>query len=139
LEEAETRIEIEPPDIATLLPVLDGKSDWLGPSEYALSFEQNGHAPDSVRFCRVVVDRKSLLNWLSEPVTPVLSGSEVAEKILAAQRETPGLGIDKISPEIQKLDPYWNRDAIRKVAEQFKIVGRRGRPKKSAKIIPPEN
>jgi hypothetical protein len=139
LEEAESCIEIEASVAATLSPVLDGDGDWLGPVEYALNFERNGHAPDSVRFSRVVVDRKSLLSWLSEPLTAVLSGNDVAEMIRAAQRDTPGLGIDKIAPQIQKLDPYWTRDAIRKAAEESNIVGRRGRPKKSAKIIPTEN
>jgi hypothetical protein len=138
LEEADSRIEIEAPVAATLSPVLDGESDWLGPLEYALNFERDGHAPESVRFCRVVVDRKSLLNWLSEPSDAELSENQVAEMIRAAQRDTPGLGIDKIVPQIQKLDRYWTRDAIRMVAKNSDRVGRRGRPKKSAKIIPPE-
>jgi hypothetical protein len=139
LEDAESLIEIEAPVAATLSPVLDGDSDWLGPLEYALDFERNGHAPESVRFCEVGVDRSSLLNWLSEPSAAELSEKDVAEMFRAAQRDTPGQGIDKIAPQIQKLDPYWTRDAIRKAAEKSNIVGRRGRPKKSAKIIPTEN
>jgi hypothetical protein len=130
LEEAESRIEIEAPVAATLSPVLDGERDWLGPSEYAHSFELNGHAPSSVRFCRVVVDRKSLLECLSKPLTPKLSDLQIAEELRVIQRAHPGMGIDKMALEIKKRYPSLKPIAIRVVAKDCGIEGRRGRPKK---------
>jgi hypothetical protein len=136
LEQAESRIEIEAPVAATLSPVLDGDSDWLGPSEYARTFELNGHAPGSVSFSRVVVDRKSLLSWLSEHPKRTLSEREVEEKIRAAQRERTDLSIGEIVRKIRTEDPYWPRDQIAAIAKRNGVFGQRGRPKKFAETIP---
>jgi hypothetical protein len=60
------RIAIEPEVAATLSPVLNGPSDWLGKSEYADYFALDGNALHSVCFCNVLVERESLLRWLSK-------------------------------------------------------------------------
>jgi DNA-binding transcriptional LysR family regulator len=48
-----------------LIPVPFGGRDWLGPRLYADEYAEIGHAPQSVSFCEVMVDRQSLPGWLA--------------------------------------------------------------------------
>lgn len=133
----EERIAIEPEVAATLAPVLNGRSDWLGRSEYADNFALDGNAPHSVCFCDVLVERESLVRWLSNPSGKRLTAVQV-EEIL--KRLPLSMAIDNAVTMVQEKDPGWPRDAIRKFARKVGIQGKRGRPpKKSAEEIAREN
>ena len=74
------RMRIEPETLRELAPVPFGGCDWLGHRRYAEDYAEMGHAPQSVSFCHVAVERISLLKWLSGVSMRVPGLSEVDDK-----------------------------------------------------------
>jgi hypothetical protein len=59
------RITIGSDTLPDLIPVPFGGRDWLGPRLYADEYAEIGHAPQSVSFCDVRVERATLRKWLT--------------------------------------------------------------------------
>jgi hypothetical protein len=131
------RIVIESEALDDAAPVLFGGRDWLGPRRYAEEHAESGHAPQSVSFCDVRIERGSLLKWLSALATraPGLSEAEVRDLIRGEKTKDSSIGIGKIVQMVKSKDPLFPRDSVRKIARAMGIMGRRG--KKSREIIPP--
>jgi len=84
------RIVIEAETLHDLKPVPFGGRDWLGPRRYADEYAEIGHAPHSVSFCDVRVERASLLKWLTTVSTkaPGLREADVTKLVLVRRRRT---------------------------------------------------
>jgi hypothetical protein len=126
---------IEPSTLRDLSPVPLGGGDWLGPRRYADEYAETGHAPGSVSFCDVLIERKSLIKWL--PIlsvqAPRLSEADVRELLIDEKAEKRLMTIGAAERCVKTKDPLFPRDSIRKIARGLGIEGRRGRPKNSAK------
>jgi hypothetical protein len=84
------RIAIGSETLQDLIPVPFGSRDWLGPRRYADEYAEIGHAPHSVSFCGVMVERASLLKWLTTASikAPGLREADVTELVLSERRRT---------------------------------------------------
>jgi hypothetical protein len=128
------RIAIGAETLHGLIPVLFGGRDWLGPRRYADEYAEIGHAKHSVSFCEVMVERASLLKWLTTASikAPGLSEADVTKLVLSEKEKNPSVGIDKIAKIIQSKDPLFPREGIREIAHEMRVEGRRGRPRKNS-------
>jgi hypothetical protein len=108
--------------------------DWLGPRRYANDYAEIGHAPHSVSFCGVMVERTSLLKWLTtmSSKAPGLREADVTELVLSERGKDPSVSIAKIVKLVQSKDPLFPRERIREVAREMGVEGRRGRPRKNS-------
>jgi hypothetical protein len=59
-------LKIEPEFLANATLVIDGASDWIGPTRFADEYPERGQATESVDFVDVVVHRESLRRWLTD-------------------------------------------------------------------------
>jgi hypothetical protein len=111
-----------------------GGRDWLGPRRYADEYAEIGHAPHSVSFCGVMVERTSLLKWLTTASikAPGLREADVTELILSEKGKNPSVSIDKIVKLVQAKDPLFPRERIRQIAHKMRVEGKRGRPRKNS-------
>ena len=129
------RIAIESETLHDLIPVPFGGRDWLGPRRYADEYAEIGHAPHSVSFCGGMVERTSLLKWLTSASIKALPGlreADVTELVLSEKEKNPSVGIDKIVKLVQANDPLFSRAPIREIAREMGVEGRRGRPRKNS-------
>jgi hypothetical protein len=128
------RIAIESETLHDLIPVPFGGRDWLGPRRYADEYAESGHAPQSVSFCGVMVERTSLLKWLTTTSikAPGLREADVTELILSEKGKNPFVSIDKIVKLVQAKGPLFPREQIRQIAHKMRVEGRRGRPRKNS-------
>jgi DNA-binding MarR family transcriptional regulator len=65
LRQTSHRIVIGSEILPDLIPVPFGGRDWLGPRRYADEYAEIGHAPHSVSFCDVRIERATLRKWLT--------------------------------------------------------------------------
>jgi hypothetical protein len=109
-----------------LIPVPFGRRDWLGPRLYADEYAEIGHAPQSVSFCEVMVDRQSLLGWLTTVSTkaPQLREADVT-KLVLGEKMNPSVSIAKIVTLVQAKDPLFPREQIREIARKSGVEGKR--------------
>jgi hypothetical protein len=116
-----------------LIPVPFGRRDWLGSRLYADEYAEIGHAPQSVSFCEVMVDRQSLLGWLTTVSTkaPQLREADVT-KLVLGEKMNPSVSIAKIVTLVQAKDPLFPREQIREIARKSGVEGKRGRPRKNS-------
>jgi hypothetical protein len=129
------RIAIESETLHDLIPVPFGGRDWLGPRRYADEYAEIGHAPHSVSFCGVMVERTSLLKWLTSASIKALPGlreADVTELVLSEKEKNPSVGIGKIVKLVQAKDPLFSRERIREIAHKMRVEGTRGRPRKNS-------
>jgi len=128
------RIVIEAETLHDLKPVPFGGRDWLGPRRYVDEYAEIGHAPHSVSFCGVMVERTSLLKWLTTASikAPGLREADETELILSEKGKNPSVSIDKIVKLVQSKDPLFPRERIREIAHEMRVEGRRGRPRKNS-------
>jgi hypothetical protein len=135
LHQLSPRTLIEPSTLHDLSPVPLGGGDWLGPRRYADEYAETGHAPESVSFCDVLIERKSLIKWMPilSAQAPRLSEADVRKLLLDEKAEKLLMTIGAAEQLIKAKDPLFPRDSIRKIARGLGIEGRRGRPKNSAK------
>ena len=128
------RIAIGSETLHDLIPVPFGGRDWLGPRRYADEYAECGHAPHSVSFCGVMVERTSLLKWLTSASikAPGLREADVTELVLSEKEKNPSVSIDKIVKLVQANDPLFSRAPIREIAREMGVEGRRGRPRKNS-------
>jgi hypothetical protein len=133
LRQTGRRIVIGSETLPDLIPVPFGGRDWLGPRRYADEYPEIGHAPQSVRFYEVMVERESLLGWLATVAikAPRLSEAD-ATKLVLAEKENPSVSIAKIVTLVQAKDPLFPRERIREIARDMGVEGRRGRPRKNS-------
>ena len=103
------RIAIGSETLHNLIPVPFGGRDWLGPRRYADEYAETGHAPHSVSFCGVMVERTSLLKWLTTASikAPTLREADMTELILSEKGKNPSVSIDKIVKLVQSKDPLF--------------------------------
>jgi hypothetical protein len=130
------RTAIEPQALGELVPVPFGGRDWLGPREYADGYAERGWASQSVSFSEAMVERQSLLNWLTSISTRKhrgLSEGDVRNLIQNVKEQNSSVSIGRIENMVKSKDPLFPRDEIRKIARAEGVEGQRGRPKKSAK------
>jgi hypothetical protein len=127
------RITIGSATLPDLIPVPFGGRDWLGPRLYADEYAEIGHAPQSVSFCEVMVDRQSLLGWLTTVSTkaPQLREADVT-KLVLGEKMNPSVSIAKIVKMVQAKDPLFPREQIREIARKSGVEGKRGRPPKNS-------
>jgi hypothetical protein len=128
------RIALGPETLHDLIPVPYGGRDWLGPRRYADEYAEIGHAPLSVSFCEVKVERVSLLKWLTTVSIKAhgLSEADVTTLVLSEKEKNPSTSIDQIVKTVQSKDPLLPREWIREIARTMGIEGRRGRPSKNS-------
>jgi hypothetical protein len=128
------RMPIEPETLRDLVPVPFGGRDWLGPRRYAEDYAEIGHAPQSVSFCHVAVDRISLLKWLSgvSMRVPGLSEMDVTSLIRAERAKNPRAGVGQMEQLIKANDPLFPREMVRQLARKLGVKGRRGRKRKNS-------
>ena len=128
------RIAIGSETLHDLIPVPFGGRDWLGPRRYADEYAEIGHAPHSVSFCGVMVERTSLLKWLTSASikAPGLREADVTKLVLSEKEKNPSVGIGKIVKLVQAKDPLFSRERIREIAHKMRVEGRRGRPRKNS-------
>jgi hypothetical protein len=128
------RIVIESETLHDLKPVPFGGRDWLGPCRHADEYAEIGHAPHSVSFCDVRVERASLLNWLTTVSTkaPGLREADVTKLVLGEKEKNPFTSIDQIVKTVHSKDPLFPRDRIREIAREMGVKGRRGAPRKNS-------
>jgi hypothetical protein len=128
------RIAIGSETLHDLIPVPFGGRDWLGPRRYADEYAEIGHAPYSVSFCGVMVERTPLLKWLTTASikAPGLRESDVTKLVLSEKEKNPSVGIDKIVKLVQAKDPLFPRERIREIAHKMRVEGTRGRPRKNS-------
>jgi hypothetical protein len=83
-------------------------------------------APHSVSFCGVMVERTSLLKWLTSASikAPGLREADVTELVLSEKGKNLSVSIDKIVKLIQSKDPLFPRERIREIAHKAS-AGRR--------------
>ena len=117
-----------------LIPVPFGGRDWLGPRRYADEHAEIGHAPQSVSICGVMVERASLLKWLTTASikAPGLTEADVTELVLSEKDMNRSVSIDEIVKLVQSKDPLFPRERIREIAREMGVEGRRGRPRKNS-------
>lgn len=134
LRQTGPRIPIEPEVLADLGPVPFGGRDWLGPRHFAEGYAECGHAPQSVRFCEAAIERTSLVRWLSALSTkaPGLSEAEVKNLILGEKAQDAAIGIGTIEQMVKAMDPLFPREAVRRLAREIGIAGKRGRRRKNS-------
>jgi hypothetical protein len=134
LRQTRHRIAIGSETLHDLIPVPFGGRDWLGPRRYADEYAEIGHAPHSVSFCGVMVERTSLLKWLTTASikAPGLREADVTELVLSEKGKNPSVSIDKIVKLVQAKDPLFFRERIRQIAREMGVEGRRGRPRKNS-------
>jgi hypothetical protein len=128
------RIAIGSETLHDLIPVPFGGRDWLGPRRYADEYAEIGHAPYSVSFCGVMVERTPLLKWLTTASikAPGLREADVTKLVLSEKEKNPSVGIDKIVKLVQAKDPLFPRERIREIAHKMRVEGTRGRPRKNS-------
>jgi hypothetical protein len=128
------RIAIGSETLHNLIPVPFGGRDWLGPRRYADEYAETGHAPHSVSFCGVMVERTSLLKWLTTASikAPGLREADVTELVRSEKGKNPSVSIDKIVKLVQSKDPLFPRERIRQIAREMGVEGRRGRPRRNS-------
>jgi hypothetical protein len=128
------RIAIGSETLHDLKPVPFGGRDWLGPRRYADEYAEIGHAPHSVSFCDVRVERASLLKWLTTMSTkaPGLREADVTKLVLGEKEKNPFASIDQIVKTVRSKDPLFPRDRIREIAREIGVKGRRGAPRKNS-------
>ncbi len=128
------RIAIGPEVLGDLAPVPYGGRDWLGPRHFAESYAECGHAPQSVRFYEVRIERTSLARWLSALSTkaPGLSEAEVKNLILSEKAKDASIGIGTIEQMVKAKDPLFPRQAVRRFAREIGVEGKRGRRRKNS-------
>jgi hypothetical protein len=116
-----------------LIPVPFGGRDWLGPRFYADQYAEIGHAPHSVSFCDVRVERATLRKWLTTVSTkaPQLREADVT-KLVLGEKMNPSVSIAKIVTLVQAKDPLFPREQIREIARKSGVEGKRGRPPKNS-------
>ena len=130
------RIAIGSETLHDLIPVPFGSRDWLGPRRYADEYAEIGHAQHSVSFCGVMVERTSLLKWLTSASikAPGLREADVTELVLSEKGKNPSVGIGKIVKLVQAKDPLFSRERIREIAHKMRVEGTRGRPRKKSAV-----
>ena len=69
-------LKIEPEFLANATLVIDGASDWIGPTRFADEYPERGQATESVDFVDVVVHRESLRRWLTDLAGSPRQGNE---------------------------------------------------------------
>ena len=128
------RIAIGSETLHDLIPVPFGGRDWLGPRRYADEHAEIGHAPHSVSICGVMVERTSLLKWLTTASikAPGLREADVTELVLSEKDMNRCVSIDEIVKLVQSKDPLFPRERIREIAREMGVEGRRGRPRKNS-------
>jgi hypothetical protein len=128
------RIAIGSETLHDLIPVPFGGRDWLGPRRYADEHAEIGHAPQSVSICGVMVERASLLKWLTTASikAPGLREADVTELVLSEKDMNRSVSIDEIVKLVQSKDPLFPRERIREIAREMGVEGRRGRPRKNS-------
>lgn len=128
------RMAIGPDMLKDLAPVPYGARDWLGPRRYAENYAETGHAPQSVSFCGVMIERDSLLKWLRVVSTkiPGLSEEEVTSLIRGERVKNPEASIGQMEQLVKSRDPLFPRERVRQIARAMGIEGRRGRPGKNS-------
>lgn len=101
------RVAIEAETLHDLKPVPFGGRDLLGPRRYADEYAEIGHAQHSVSFCGVMVERASLIKWLTTASikAPGLSEADVTKLVLSEKETNPSASIDKIAKMVQSKDP----------------------------------
>lgn len=130
------RVAIGSETLHDLIPVPFGGRDWLGPRLYADEYAEIGHAPQSVSFCDVRVERASLLKWLTTVSikAPRLGRADVT-KLVLSEKGNPSVSIDKIVNLVQAKDPLFLREQIREIAHEMGVEGSAGGQER----IPPNN
>ncbi|MGB8899594.1 MAG: hypothetical protein WCC90_10405 [Methylocella sp.] len=128
------RIAIGSETLHDLIPVPFGGRDWLGPRRYADEHAEIGHAPHSVSICGVMVERTSLLKWLTTASikAPGLREADVTELVFSEKDMNRCVSIDEIVKSVQSKDPLFPRERIREIAREMGVEGRRGRPRKNS-------
>src|ERR1700732_379953 len=128
------RIAIGSETLHDLIPVPFGGRDWLGPRRYADEYAETGHAPHSVSFCGVMVERTSLPKWLTTTSikAPGFREADVTKLVLSEKEKNPSVSIDKIVKLVQAKDPLFPRERIREIAHKMRVEGTRGRPRKNS-------
>ena len=128
------RIAIGSETLHDLIPVPFGGRDWLGLRRYADDYAEIGHASHSVSFCGVMVERTSLLKWLTTASikAPGLREADVTELVRGKKGKNLSVSIDKIVKLVQAKDPLFPRERIREIAREMGVEGRRGRPRKNS-------
>ncbi len=128
------RIVIGSERLLDLIPVPFGGRDWLGPRRYADEYAEIGHAPQSVSFCDVRVERATLLKWLTTVSTkvPGLREADVTQLVFGEKEKNPLTSIDQIVKTVRSKDPLFPRDRIREIAREVGVKGRRGAPRKNS-------
>jgi hypothetical protein len=119
------RIAIGSETLHDLIPVPFGGRDWLGPRRYADEHAEIGHAPHSVSICGVMVERTSLLKWLTTASikAPGLREADVTELVLSEKDMNRSVSIDEIVKLVQSKDPRFPRKQIRQIAQKMRVVG----------------
>jgi hypothetical protein len=128
------RIAIRSETLHDLIPVPFGGRDWIGPRRYADDYAEIGHASHSVSFCGVMVERTSLLKWLTTASikAPGLREADITVLVISEKEKNPSVSIDKIVKLVQANDPLFPRERIREIAREMGVEGRRGRPRKNS-------
>ena len=105
------RIAIGSETLHDLIPVPFGGRDWLGPRRYADDYAEIGHASHSVSFCGVMVERTSLLKWLTTASikAPGLREADVTELVRGKKGKNLSVSIDKIVKLVQANDPLFSQ------------------------------
>jgi hypothetical protein len=118
------RIAIGSETLHDLIPVSFGGRDWLGPRRYADEHAEIGHASQSVSICGVMVERTSLLKWLTTASikAPGLREADVTELVLSEKGMNPSVSIDEIVKSIQAKDPLFPRERIREIAREMSLA-----------------
>jgi hypothetical protein len=134
LRQTSHRIVIGSEILPDLIPVPFGGRDWLGPRRYADEYAEIGHAPHSVSFCDVRVERQSLRKWLTTVSAkgPGLREADVTKLVLGEKDKNPLTSIDQIVKTVRSKDPLFPRDRIREIAREMGVKGRRGAPRKNS-------
>jgi hypothetical protein len=128
------RIPIGPEVLCDLGPVPYGGRDWLGPRRFAEDYAEIGHAPQSVSFYEVTVERSSLVRWFLALSTkaPRLCEAEVRNFIFSEKTKNSSIGIGAIEQMVKSKDPLFPREMVRQFAREIGIEGKRGRPRKNS-------
>jgi hypothetical protein len=128
------RIVIGSETLLDLIPVPIGGRDWLGPRRYANEYAEIGHAPQSVSFCDIRVERETMLKWLTTVLTkgPGLKEADVTQLVIGEKEKNPVTSIDQIVKTVRSKDPLFPRDRIREIAREMGVKGRRGAPRKNS-------
>jgi hypothetical protein len=131
LRQTGPRAPIGPDALRDLGPVPFGGRDWLAPRRFAGAYAECGHAPESVSFCEVRIERRSVLKWLSaiSARAPGLSEAAVRKFIFSEKAQSSSIGIGAIEQLARSKDPLFPREQVRRIAREIGIEGKRGRPR----------